>query len=180
MQDILTAASPYGLIKEADALISTVEGVNAALLSGRRTQALAKIDAHLATLDQDLAAARGDSSLRAACLQPLETLQERVRKEGSLAHITQAEGEAIKAFDGAIGRIEEYLRQRAEQPQSQHDGIGEVPPPPLVVKKQRIVKPADLMRTTYLESSADVNGFLDALRQELEQAIANHERVQIR
>ena len=105
MQDILAAASPYGLIKEADALISTVEGVNAALLSGRRTQALAKIDAHLATLDRDLAAARGDSSLRAACLQPLETLQERVRKEGSLAHITQAEGKRSRRSMGPSGGL---------------------------------------------------------------------------
>lgn len=177
MQDILSAKSPYGLIKEAEALISTVDGVNAALLAARRTEALANIDAHIATLNQDLRQAQGDASLRAACLQPLETLKAQVRQEGSLAHITQAEGEAVKAFDAAIERIEAFLRQRAEQPPAK-DGVGEAPPP--VIKKQRIVKPAALMQTPYLESSADVNHFLDALRQELEQAIANHERVQIR
>jgi cell division septum initiation protein DivIVA len=32
----------------------------------------------------------------------------------------------------------------------------------------------------YLETSEDVNGFLDALRQELEQAINNNERIHIR
>ena len=36
------------------------------------------------------------------------------------------------------------------------------------------------MKKTYLETSDDVNGFLDALRQELEKAIANNERIQIR
>ena len=179
MQEILAAASPYGLIKEADALISTVDGVNAALLSGRRAQAQAKIDAHIATLNQDIATAQGEAGLRAACLKPLESLKEQVRKEESLAHITQAEGEAAKEFDVAIGRIEEFLRQRAEQQSSRNDGIGEVPPPPMV-KRRRIVKPAALVQTLYLESSADVNGFLDALRKELEQAIANNERVQIR
>ena len=49
-----------------------------------------------------------------------------------------------------------------------------------MVKKQRIVKPAEIMKTTYLETPDDVNGFLDALRQELEKAIANNERIQIR
>jgi len=42
----------YGLIKEADALINTVNAVNSSLLTGRRTQAIAKIDAHIATLNK--------------------------------------------------------------------------------------------------------------------------------
>ena len=152
--------------------------MNAALLSERRSQALTKIDAHIATLNQDMAQAQGDARLRAACLQPLDTLKAQVRQESSLAHITQAEGEAVKAFDAAIERIETFLRQRAEQQPAQPDGVCDVPPPP--IKKQRIIKPAALMQTTYLESSAEVNSFLDALRSELEQAIANHERIQIR
>ena len=49
-----------------------------------------------------------------------------------------------------------------------------------MVKKQRIVRPAALVKTTYLETPDDVDGFLDALRQELEQAIAKGERIQIR
>ena len=178
MQTILSAACPYGLIKEATALISTVEGVNAALLSERRSQALTKIDAHIATLNQDLAQAQEDASLRTACLQPLDTLKAQIQQEGSLAHIAQAEAEAVEAFDGAVDRIQEFLRQQAEQQSAPPDGVREVPPPP--IKKQRIIKPAELMQTTYLESSAEVNSFLDALRAELEQAIAHHERIQIR
>ena len=179
MQEILSARSPYGLIKEADALINTVNAVNSALLTGRRTQAIAKIDGHIATLNKDMAAAQGDASLRAACLKPLEALQEQVQKEESLAHITQAEAEAVKEFDAAVGRIEDFLRKLAEQKKPKDDGSGKHRQPP-VVKKQRIVKPADIVKTTYLETSDDVNGFLDALRQELEKAIANNERIQIR
>lgn len=180
MQEILAAACPYGLIKEADALISMVDGVNAALLTGRRTQALAKIDAHIATLNKDIAAAQGEAGLRSACIKPLEALKEQVQKEESLAHITQAEGEAVKEFDVAVGRIEDFLRKLAEQKKPKDDGSGKTPPPPPVVKKQRVVKPAELVKTTYLETSDDVNGFLDALRQELEKAIASNERIQIR
>ena len=181
MQEILSAKSPFGLIKEADALINTVNAVNSSLLTGRRAQAIAKIDAVIATLNKDVAAAQGDAGLRSACLKALEALKEQVQKEESLAHITQAEGEAVNEFDFAVGRIEDYLRKLAEQKKPKDDGSGKVPPPPPpVVKKQRIVKPADIMKTTYLETPDDVNGFLDALRQELEQAINNNERIQIR
>jgi hypothetical protein len=154
--------------------------VNSSLLTGGRTQAIAKIDAHIATLNKDIAAAQGEAGLRAACIKPLEALKEQVQKEESLAHITQAESEAVKQFDAAVGRIEDYLRKLAEQKKPKDDGSGKVMPPPPVVKKQHIVKPADLVKTTYLETSDDVNGFLDALRMELEQAIARNERVQIR
>jgi hypothetical protein len=180
MQEILSARSPYGLVKEADALINTVNAVNSSLLTGRRTQAIAKIDAHIATLNKDIAAAQGEAGLRSACLKPLDALREQVQKEESLAHITQAEGEAVKEFDIAVGRIEDFLRKLAEQKRPKDDGSGKVTPPAPVVKKQRVVKPADLVKTTYLETAEDVNGFLDALRMELEQAIAKNERIQIR
>jgi hypothetical protein len=180
MREILLARSPYGLIKEADALINMANSVNSSLLTGRRTQAIAKIDAHIATLNKDVAAAQGEAGLRSACLKPLESLLEQVQKEESLAHISQAEGEAVKEFDVAVGRIEDFLRKLAEQKKPKDDGSGKVVPPPPPIKKQRVVKPADIVKTTYLETSDDVNGFLDALRQELEKAIANNERIQIR
>lgn len=180
MKEILSAACPYGLIKEADTLISTVDGVNSALLTGRRTQTLAKIDSHIATLNKDIAAAQGEAGLRSACIKPLEALKEQVQNEESLAHITQAEAEAVKEFDIAVGRMEDFLKKLTEQKKSKGESSGKAPSPPPMIKKQRVVKPAELVKTTYLESSDDVNGFLDALRQELEKAIASNERVQIR
>src|SRR5262249_20290230 len=115
IQEILSAPCPYGLIKEADGLIHTVDAVNSALLAGRRQQAVARIDGHVTTPNKDIATAQGDAGLRAACLKPLETLREQVQKEESLAHISQAEDEAVKEFDAAVGRIEDYLRKQAEQ-----------------------------------------------------------------
>ena len=49
------------------------------------------------------------------------------------------------------------------------------------VKTQRVVTPAQLVKSgTYLETSDEVRDFLDALRRELERAITNKERIQIR
>jgi hypothetical protein len=179
MQEILSAANPYKLIKDADAIINTVNAVNSSLLTGRRSQAVATIDAHIGRLNKDITDAQGDAGLRAACLKPLEALLEQVKKEESLAHITQAESEAVKEFDDAVGLIETFLARQTEKKPTKDDGAAKVSTPQLV-KKQRIVKPADLVKSMYLESSDDVEGFLDSLRLVLEKAIANNERIQIR
>jgi hypothetical protein len=177
MQEILSAQSPYELIKEADNLISSVSAVNLSLLSERRTEVIGKIDGHIATLNKDLTTAQAEASLRAACLEPLTALRERAQKQDSLAHITQAESEALKEFDVAVDRIESVL---TEQKKPKSDGSEESTKPATVVKKQRIIKPTEIMKAAYLETPDDVNNFLNALRQELENALANNERIQIR
>jgi hypothetical protein len=154
-----------------------VGAVNSALLTDRRKQAVGKIDGHYATLTKDMAAVNGDAGLRVACLKPLEALRQQVEAQESIAHITQAEAEAVREFDAGIARIEEYVRKQAEKPVAK--GAGQTTPTP-VVKKQRVVKPAELVKTTYLETQDDVDGFLDALRRELEKALASNERIQIR
>jgi hypothetical protein len=47
MREILSAPCPYGHIKEVEALINTVDAVNSALLTGRRRQAISKIDTQI-------------------------------------------------------------------------------------------------------------------------------------
>jgi hypothetical protein len=178
MLEILSAPSPYGLLKDAEGLIGTVSALNSALLTDRRKQAVQKIDGHYATLTKDMAAVNGDAGLRVACLKPLETLRQQVEGQESIAHITQAEAEAVREFDAGIARIEEYVRKQAEKPVAKGNGPATVPTP--VVKKQRVIKPAEMVKTTYLETHDDVDGFLDALRRELEKALASNERIQIR
>ncbi len=175
MEEILSAPSPYGIIKDAEGLITTVEAVNTALVERRRGEALKGIDGHIATITNDVQAAGGDAALRSACLQPLERLRGQVAKQESLAHITQAESEAVCEFDAAVKRIEEFVKKAAEQKGKQ--GGGEKPP---VVKTQRIIKPAQLVTKTYLETQDDIDAFLSELRQQLEKAIAENERIQIR
>ncbi|MCX7392544.1 MAG: BREX system P-loop protein BrxC [Planctomycetales bacterium] len=183
MHEILSAKSPYKLIREADALINTVNAVNSSLLTGRRAQAIAKIDAVIATLDKDVAAAQGDVGLRSACLKPLEALKEQVQKEESLAHITQAESEAVKEFDNAIARIEQAVKAAQEKNRTPipkgEIAVAENGPKP-VLKPRRIIKPADLVETAYLETPEAANDFADKLRDQLLEAIKNGERVEIR
>jgi hypothetical protein len=179
MQEILQAPSPYGLIREADALITTVSGINTALVAEQQKQAREKVNGLIQTLTHDLDAAQADSSLRTTCLQPLETLRLQVDTEESLAHLSQFAAEALKACDAGITRIEEFVRQAAEAKAAQA-GAAETTAPKPILKKQRIVEPAKLTKSAYLETKEDVQAFIEALRQELETAIENNERIQIR
>ena len=118
-----------------------MQAVNSSLLTDRRAQVIAKIDGHIAALKQDVVAAQGDADLLAACLKPFDALAGvHVQRQDSLAHVTQAEGEAVKAFDVAVKRIEKFSRKGAEQTATKDDGTGDgCPTSPPTVKRQRIV-----------------------------------------
>ncbi|MBM3946884.1 MAG: hypothetical protein FJ315_05735 [SAR202 cluster bacterium] len=174
IHDILNAPCPYNLIKDGDGLIQTVSGVNDALVSARRAEALTIIDAQTAEIAKELDAVNADAGLRTTCLQPVQALRKQVEREQSLAHIAQAQTEAVNALDAAINRIEAALKAKAPaQP-------GKTEPPAPVVKARCVIKPAEIVNKSYLETPDDVEAFIKALRQRLEAAIARKERIQIR
>lgn len=183
MKQILTADSPYKILSEADGLIRTVEKVNSELLDAHKSQALTKLENHIATITKDLKASKADSDLNSACLNPLKTLKEYLQKEKSLAHITQSEGEALKEFDAAVAKIEAWVNRIPPDPvidKDDDDKVNPPIPPPPPPKKQKVIKPADFMKDNYLETKEEVRGFLEILRKEMEQAIDSNQRIQIR
>ena len=174
MEEILQTAAPYELIKEVNDLIQTVEAVNTALINQRRAEALGKIDVHITAVKQELDMAKADDALRGACLSPLETLRAQVTTQESLAHIAQAETEAERLFDRAVALIAQWIAAQQER----QPGEGESVKP--VVKPLQVIKPAELVAQTYLETDGDIEAFLDTLREKLRAVIAENKRVQIR
>ena len=172
MNDILAMPSPYDSIREAEELIRTVDEVNDKLLSARREQALATIAEQTATVVAEVSAAGEDESLKTTYLAPLKNLEKQVSTQDSLAHIDQAESEAVRLKDKALTGIEQYFARKAEEGKADKDKP--------VVKPRRIVSPAKLVTSSYLESQADVDTFLDNLRQELTDALRKNERIEIR
>jgi len=171
MHEILTAPAPYGLIQEADGLIQTVSKVNDSLVSAGRESAMRVVDAQLEQVQHDLGSAGADEALRNACLSPLNNLKATTGTQVSLAHLAQAENEAVNLKDAALAKIHDYLARQAEKA-----GVDDKP----TVKEIRVVRPASLAPQAYLESGADIEKFLDALKQELDEAVAKGERVEIR
>ena len=172
MSEILSVPNPYGLLKEAEGLIRTVREVNEELLSERRTRAIATITEQTASVSAEVSTAGGDESLKTTCLTPLEDLAKQVSTHESLAHIGQAEAEAVRLKDDALDQVERYLERKAEE--------GKAGPDKPVVKPRRVVSPGKFVKSSYLESKADVNTFLDDLRKELTDALAKNERIEIR
>ena len=172
MGEILAAARPYGLVKEAEGLIRTVGKVNEGLLSAQRTKALATIAEQTASVSAEVSTAGGDESLKTTCLTPLENLAKRVATHDSLAHLEQAESEAVRLKDEALTQVQQYLARKAKEGNEEQDKS--------VVKPRRIVSPAKFVTSSYLESQDDVDVFLDDLRRELTDALARNERIEIR
>ena len=172
MSEILAAPSPYGLVKEAEGLIRTVSEVNEKLLSARRAQALATIAEQTASVSTEVSTAGGDEPLKTTCLTPLKNLANQVSTHDSLAHIDQAESEAVRLKDEALTQVERYLARKAEEGKAEQDKP--------VVRPRRVVSPVKLVKSPYLESQADVDAFLDDLRTELTDALARNERIEIR
>jgi hypothetical protein len=106
-------------------------------------------------------------------------LRGQVEGEASIAHIVQAEQQALTFLDTAQGHIQEFVRKAQEKPSGQ--GIDPASQQPKqLVKKVHPIKPAALVKATYLETLDDVHGFLDQLRTEMEDTIHKGERIQIR
>ena len=169
MEEILKASDPYKLIPEAEKLIKTVDKVNDAAIKERRNHALKQIDARIDGIKKELDAAKAEPNLRNACLYPLQTIRKGIEAETSIAHIHLTQQEATDAHDEAIDRIDAFLREKEGGKKGKAGG-----------KTRRVVKPVELVTKPYLETQEDVDEFLNELRERLEAAIKNSERIQIR
>ena len=184
IDDVLEAEKPYGQIKDANALISRVEDVNQSLLKQRRDQAIEKIVEHIAKVQFELDEVVAAPELRNKCLHPLQVLKSGIETEESVAHIYQRQGAARDAADEAFDAIDKAARYVAPKGVSEGDQTPLDGPEPTVkkppIKTRRVVEPSHLAGAAYLETKEDVDAFLSKLRKELEQAIENNERVEIR
>ena len=178
MGEILTAPAPYRMLYEAEGLIRSVDEVNKELIEGCKEQVTAKILALTEEVRKELDAVSADGNLRTQCLRPLERLLEQAMSQESIAHLNQAEQEAMRALDGAVEKIEAFIRTPPAKEHTANDPP--VEKPKVVVKPRCIVKPAELVATTYLETTDDIEKFLSELRERLEKAIKTGQRIKIR
>jgi hypothetical protein len=181
IESILSNDAPYGMIKDADGLISKVSAVNDTLIKKRREHAIEKIDRHIDLVKGELDEVGASSELSNQSLSPLQKIRVNVEQENSVAHIYQFQREAQDAVDDAFAIIEKAAKVAPAPPESSDkDEPAPQPAPPKPSKKRRVVEPTKLVTQNYLENKEDVDAFLEKLREELEAAINNNERVEIR
>lgn len=205
IDEILNTKAPFNLIREGEGLIQTINQINDAFLKEAHERADAWLDKQLAKVNEELDALQASPDQRNKSLLALQNLRQRITKQRSLAHISQMQDEARELADAAIDHLHHLAEQAAAKakaaasvpaPTSVASGSGNpgvsVAEPPVVntpaavvapvvpVKKRKVVDAQLLAGTGYIETQADIDNFLAKLRKELEQAIADNQRVEIR
>jgi hypothetical protein len=178
MGDILKAPAPYGMLYEAEGLIQTVGEVNRELIEQARQKVTTKIVGLMEEIKKELDGVSADGNLRGQGLGPLEKLMEQAVRQESIAHLNQAKHEAVRVLDRAMEKIEAFVTR----PPVTEETAKEPPveKPKVTVKPRYILKPAELVASTYLETEDDVERFLKELRARLAKAIQAGQRIQIR
>ena len=169
IETILKSKSPYAMIKNSESLIDTVTRFNNELVKRKKEKAKELIDKQVTKVTNELDKVDADSDMRNKSLLPLQQLKDQASRHISLAHIFQAQNDAIELADTALNNIDEHVSNKVKE----ND-------PPVYVKPRHITYAAKLNKRAYLESPEDIEEFIKELRKEMEEAIASGKRIEIR
>lgn len=167
LDEIRKMPAPYSAIREIEPALATLQKLNEDLIVAQRNESLQKIDTRIDEIQTTCETHKIETVQRDAILSSLRKLRERTVTQKSVAHIRQNETESVEMKDTALNKIAELLKPKAEETKP-------------VYKPPRIVKPKDFLQAEYLESRDDVEKFLKKLRAELESALENNEKIEIR
>lgn len=207
IDEILSAKAPYNLIREGEGLIQTATQVNDGFLQEAHARADSWVEKYIAKVSVELDALLASPDQRNRSLLPLQTLRQRIAKQRSLAHISQMQEEARELADLALDHLQQLAEQAAAKAKKAASEPDPKPPvsdsgtPDLIVaeptapvnnspaavvapivpiKKRRIIDAQMLAGSGYIETQVDIDNFLAKLRKELEEAVADNQRVEIR
>ncbi len=164
MDDILNADAPYGMVKDADDLISAVETINKELVGKQREKTQQNIASSIQQVKEELDRAKADDDLRNKTLYPFQQIRKKIDNDTSIPQIAYAINEAQEVFEKAIENIEA-------------NNIVDDKKPPKPIKT---INPASLATKTYIESEQDVEAYIETLRKTLMDALNPNNRIRIK
>jgi DNA repair ATPase RecN len=165
MTHILNAASPYGMLKEVNSLISKVESVNEGLVKERRTSAIESLDDMISQISNLLKENKAKDNFSNNTLMPIQNIKKKIQTENSIPHITYNVNEAERLLEEALEAIDEEFVDKG--------GNGEEP------KQIKTIKPASLKQKAYLDTEDDVNVFVNKVKDKLLDVVRKNIRVRI-
>lgn len=172
MEEILAAREPYGMIREIDQLIATVDAANEQLLTNRREQAISAVETRITQLKNELDEIHADGETRHSILAVFQQMKDRIGQETSIPNISYLQGErAEELFENALEAIEN------KRPKTNQDESGAEPV--VVQRPTRTVKPAQFATKTYIETADEMNEYLTKLRAEMEKLLGENARIRI-
>ncbi len=162
MREIKAAPAPYGIIKEASALIHEVEIVNKGLLDEARALVERQIDELAVDLENQALAHGVKKNDIDKSNGKLITLKGSINNEPSIANIRRFEGEAQEVFEREVNRLIKAVSSSQEP-----------------AKEIKSVSVKGLSRKQYLDTEKDVDDYADTLRNELKKLIREGKRIKI-
>lgn len=198
LESIYTHPAPYGKLRLIKPLIEKVQKVNEALITEKRVHAHERIDSRINNITYLLSEAHATDSLKNKALLPLQACKKRVDNSHSIAQINSDQQEAETHEDAAIdlinGFIEEERKKAAavivkqntpavENPVSGSVAEPKTPPPVPQAKQTVTINPAAIMLATgsrFIESEAQVESYLEQLREQLMSVVNAGDKVRIK
>ncbi|UFW79631.1 BREX system P-loop protein BrxC [Rhizobium sp. SU303] len=190
VRSILHDPKPYGRIKECAPLIEILRIRNEAVVVEQRAQALGLINPLIESVKADLDKIGVEPTFSNTCLKPLQDIRKQVEAEVDTGRISTLVTQAREAEDEAHDKIEIAVNAAANPASTVPTDIAEPSAalpviPQTVIKSPELFKPrrqiraAQLNKRPYLETLADVDAYLAALRNELEAALLANTRIEI-
>ncbi len=204
LESIRSNARPYGQIKDIDALLATVDGVNQQLIDDKRQHALGKIEERINSVQADLDAIHAPADLCNRALLKLQKLKAEVQAETGIPRILYLQSQAATLQSEAIDLIANHQQQLQRQQQqaleqekkraaeagskaatantSPTTTVAEPPAHKAEIKTVKTVKSvhaASLLSSDFLESEADVDAYLSKLRSELLKVVQAGQRARV-
>ncbi|HLA26493.1 MAG TPA: BREX system P-loop protein BrxC [Syntrophales bacterium] len=164
MDEILSAKRPYGMIKEVDGLLERVKKVNDRILEKRKESSIQTIDDKIGKVMEALDQYKADSDLRNKSLKPLQDIKKHVQQEHSIPGIFYQANMAEEALEKALEHVESAKVKEGDKTSA---------------KPVKYIQPSKVTVKNYLETAADIEEFLEALKKELETALREHARIRI-
>jgi hypothetical protein len=196
LRDIESSAAPFGMLHRVAVLVADLETANNAIVAEKRDHALARVDAKIAQVQEEIAKsgiATPDLSNR--LLSPLQRVRKGIEAESSISTIymlqAQTAGDELDfALEGLRLAIQAEAEKQKPKPGDQGDAPGGEddegkPTPPVVVPKEAIdIAAAEIFSHSnsgvYLETQEEAEQFISDLREEVMAAVKANKRIRIR
>lgn len=206
LKSIYDMPAPYGQMRRISPLIEQVNKINLALVEDKRAHALIRVDERIERINQALAEASAPADISNKALRPLQLCRERIEKTNSIPQIFSEQMEAGDYEESANEllndfieqqrkqveneqrqRALEYQRQQAEAAKEGKTVPQSVPKPVIpapVAKRTVTIDPKEVMTRSvsgdFIESTAEVDDYLYALREQLIAVVKAGDRVRIK
>jgi hypothetical protein len=181
---------PYDQLRHINPLITQVQQVNSQLLIEKRQQAHQQLDLRIERVQAALTDVSAPIELRNQVLHPLQLCKKRIDNTESIPQIISEQTEAETHEEDANEQINRHIESlRKKQPVIKpidNTDSNKVAEPAVIVpapKRTITISPADIasrINFTVIETEAQVETYLDSIRDELLKAVKAGDKVRIK